>query len=69
MSTTLSTERVNRSIVTLSNVNELAVRVLRNVVGNDIADTLNGSPLTNALICSIVQSRTKTVLERRLACR
>lgn len=59
--------RSSRSLVTLANVNELATRVISSVVGNDIADTINNASLTSGVICTIVQNRLKSQLEKPAA--
>lgn len=56
--------RKERSLVTLSNANELACSIIRQVVGNDIASSFNGSPLTASLICTIVQRRFQSALDK-----
>lgn len=61
---TLTELRKQRSLVTLANANELASRIIRQVVGNDIASSFNGSPLTSSLICTIVQHRFQTALDK-----
>lgn len=64
MADTLETIRQQKTMTTLANANELVTRVIRRVAGNDIANSINGSPLTNDVICSIVQNRYKNILEK-----
>ncbi|EKD22585.1 MAG: hypothetical protein ACD_84C00041G0003 [uncultured bacterium] len=45
-----------RTIVTLANASELVVALTRSVVGNDVADSLNGSPLSRELIHNLAQT-------------
>lgn len=55
--TTLSTSeaRLATSLMTLSNANELSARIIREVSGNDIADSLNGNRVTYDLSYTVAQ--------------
>lgn len=64
MAETLSQLRQTKSITVLANANELVTRVIQEVVGNDVSDSINGSALTNDVVCSIVQHRYKASLEQ-----
>ena len=55
-------ERIKQNMTVLGNANELLVGVISELAGNDIADSLNGSPLTRATIISIAQSTFKQAL-------
>lgn len=43
------------TIQTLANGGELVQAVVRHVVGNDVADVLNGSPLTRQVLLELAQ--------------
>jgi hypothetical protein len=45
-----------RTLVTLANASELVVSVAQNVLGNEVADTLNGSPLSRDIIHQMAQT-------------
>jgi len=45
-----------RTVVTLANASELVVAITHNIVGNEIADTFNGSSLSRELIHSLAQT-------------
>lgn len=45
------------TVVTLANANTLACKIAQAVIGNDVADTINGSPLTREALYSLAQSR------------
>ena len=42
----MQTNQSISTLVTLANANELAATIVLGVVGNDVADTINNSPLT-----------------------
>lgn len=51
--------RIQRSVETVANATELATRVIKELTGKDISDSLNNNPLTldglRALIVSRIQ--------------
>jgi hypothetical protein len=55
-----------RSLVTLANASELAIIVTQNIVGNEIADTFNGSPLSRELIHNLAQTKFQGSLSKYL---
>lgn len=58
-------ERVLGSLSPLANATELVVEVVKNVAGNDVANTLNGSPITSDTLRTLIASRIKRNLENR----
>lgn len=62
----MSTGNIETTLKTLGNAVELATSVVQDVVGNDIADSLNGTPLTNVLIADVVESRFTAELAKYL---
>lgn len=60
----LTSLRREKSLMTLANANELAGRIIKQVAGNDISNSFNGSPLTSDLVCTIVQRRFQTALDK-----
>ena len=44
------------TLVTLANAAELVRTVVQEIVGNEVADTLNGSPLTRAVLYDFAQT-------------
>jgi hypothetical protein len=55
-----------KTLVTLANLTELARVIIQGVVGNDVADTIAGSPLTGDVINQIVLARTQACLKTYL---
>lgn len=45
----------HRTVCTLGNGAELVAAIVQGVVGNDVADTLDGSPLTRNTIFNLAQ--------------
>jgi hypothetical protein len=58
----MNEDAVNQSALTLANAAELISCIVKEIAGNDISNSLNGSKATSELICSIVLSR----MEQRL---
>lgn len=54
---TPNAEQAKQTQTTLANAVELATNVLLNVAGNDISDSINGTPAGAAVISNIVQAR------------
>ncbi len=61
---TLSQQRQLSSLTTLANANELAMRIIRKVSGNDVSNRINGSLLNSDLVCIAFQNRYKQALEK-----
>lgn len=62
----ISLEKAKRSAMVLANVAELTTGIIREISGNDIANSLNGSKLTNGVIQSLVIQKVKSLLDLRL---
>lgn len=54
------------TLVTLANAAELVRHVVQGVVGNEVADTMNGSPLTRQVIYDFAQSEFQTAIAKFL---
>ena len=52
--------------VTLANASELVTHIVLGVVGNDVADSIEGQPLTRDAISSLAQARFKGALQPHL---
>lgn len=50
-------ESLKKSIIVLSNAAELVAQVIKAISSDDIADTINSSPITLSTLKSIAQSR------------
>lgn len=48
--------QINTALV-LANAGELVSSVIRQIAGNDISNSLNGSKVTNEIICSLTYRR------------
>lgn len=46
-----------QTVVTLANAGELVKNITQCVIGNEVADTLNGSPLNGNVILGLAQSK------------
>ena len=63
----MKNKQSDRTLVTLANASELVVLVTQNIVGNEIADTLNGSPLTREQIHHLAQTSFQGALNKYIA--
>lgn len=61
--TLLHEQRMDQSLLVLSNATELAVVVVSEITGNDISDSLNGARLSMDTIRTLAQPRFKQILE------
>lgn len=52
----------HRTVCTLGNGAELVAAIVQGVVGNDVADTIDGSPLTRATIFNLSQLKFQEAL-------
>ena len=59
-------KETERTVVTLANASELVLCVTQCVVGNEIADTFNGSPLSRGLIHNLAQSTFQSAVGKYL---
>jgi hypothetical protein len=50
----------------LASANELAAMVIMNIVGEELADSLEGSPLTRAQVFAMVQTKVQAVFATAL---
>jgi hypothetical protein len=55
-----------RTLVTLANYTELVRVVVQGVVGNDVADTIAGSPLTSDIINQIALAKAQQAIQTYL---
>lgn len=62
----MQTNQSISTLVTLANANELAATIVLGVVGNDVADTINNSPLTKEIIFEMTQSQIKKTVSESL---
>lgn len=53
---TISQQAVQQTLATLANANELVRCVAQEVVGNDVADTINGSPISIDTVFGLSQA-------------
>jgi hypothetical protein len=59
----VQSENVRKSTITLGNAAQLVAAIVKRVAGNDVADTLGGSPITNNTLRTLTMSRLKKKLE------
>jgi hypothetical protein len=62
----MKSKNTERTVVTLGNAAQLAADVAQNVLGNDVADTFNGSPITRGLVYQMAQSQFNNALSKKL---
>jgi hypothetical protein len=55
-----------KTLVTLANATELVRTIVQGVIGNDVADTFAGSPLTTSVINQIAQARFQASVQNYL---
>jgi len=60
---TLSKAKAVNSAITLANAAELAAHVIIDVAGNDISNSINGSPITLSQLRNIALSRIQQKLK------
>ncbi|MGI9212451.1 MAG: hypothetical protein ACR2HF_08240 [Methylococcaceae bacterium] len=57
--------RIQQSMVTLASAAELVSYVVREVAGNEVASSLNGSRITNDTIQTLVLARFRQAMDAR----
>lgn len=55
-----------QTLVTLANAGELVAGIALSVMGNDIADSFAGSPLTRGIIYNLAQVQFQSTLSNQL---
>ncbi|WP_233874995.1 hypothetical protein [Paraburkholderia adhaesiva] len=55
-----------KTLVTLANATTLVRSIVQGVVGNDLADTFAGTPLTNDVIDQLAQARFQAAVQQYL---
>ena len=60
--TSVQQESVRQSAIVLGNAAQLVVDVVKEIAGNDISNTLNGSPVTTNTLRTLAQARFKNQL-------
>lgn len=51
-----------QTLTVLANAAELVQHITRNIVGNEVADTFNGSPLTRGVLYNLAQAKFQSAL-------
>jgi len=54
------------TLATLANGAELVAAIAFEVLGNEVADTLNGSPITRSVVYNLAQTRFQASLSAKL---
>ena len=65
--TTSTYQKQEQSALTLSNAGEIISGVVREIAGNDISNTINGSKISNEIIVSLAFQRIQKDLEAVIA--
>jgi hypothetical protein len=59
-------QQSSTTVLTLANASELVCRIAQGVVGNDVADTFNGTPLTRGTLYQLAQTEFQNALGKHL---
>lgn len=62
----MKSRQSERTVVTLGNASQLFSHVLQGVVGNEIADSIDGSPLTRTALYTIANAEFNAALDHYL---
>lgn len=62
--TPIERERATTSITTVSNATTIICQVVKEIAGNDISSTIEGSRLSTELIANIAQNRILSEVKR-----
>lgn len=62
----LENERTLQTCSVLTNAGQLVASIVKEVAGNDIASSINGSEIGTGLICSLANQR---IIEQLQACK
>lgn len=55
-----------QTLTTLANGAELVRHIAQGVVGNEVADTFNGSPLTRGVLYNLAQTKFQSAVSKHL---
>lgn len=55
-----------RTVVTLANASELVKNISQAIIGNEVADTFNGSPLTQDVLHNMAQTQFQAAVSGKL---
>ena len=58
-----------QTLTTLANAGELAQCIAKNVMGNEVADSFNGSPLTRGVLYTLAQTKFHAALAKNIQAR
>lgn len=62
----VSSPLTERTLTTLANGSELVKNVAQAIIGNDVADTMNGSPLTQEVLFNLAQTEFQAAVSSKL---
>lgn len=54
-----------QNAIVLANAVEVITRVIKNIAGNDISNSLNGSTITNEIITSLAMQRINSQIKNK----
>lgn len=60
----MKNENSKITLASLANINEMVRYITREIMGNDLADTIGNTNLSNSMIYNLVQSRIRVNLSR-----
>ena len=55
-----------RTVVTLANAGELVKNITQAILGNEVADTFNGNPLTKDILYNMAQTQFQAAVSSKL---
>lgn len=59
-------DQSERTIVTLANAVEATTCIVKEILGTDVASTLNGSPLSTSVVQNLVLAEIKNAVTKQL---
>ena len=55
-----------KTLVTLANASDLVFNIMQGVIGNEVADTFNGSPLTRDIVYNLAQTQFQAAVSAQI---
>ena len=62
-------QQSQQTLVVLANAGELVQHIAKNIMGNEVADTFDGSPLTRGVLYNLAQAKFQAALAKTIQAR
>lgn len=62
----MKSQQSTQTLVTLANAGELVNQIAQGVMGNEVADTFGGSPLSHAIVYNLAQTQFQSAVSKHL---